>query len=190
MSDPRIDEINRLLNTLAGSPIYNIPRFSDQVYEIFCYLRKIEEFRQNGKRPVCRCRSPGVFVPLRRPGNIPNGDYFQLMSNTGTRAYMDIFLNGTFEGQSGICHSPDIVLTDHGKVVTFYECKNYSGRRIGPGIYRELIGYCKEFKCRKNAYNDFFDVMTPALYTSGSAGDADIESMKDTYNVIIKEFFR
>jgi hypothetical protein len=187
MSSQRIYEIRYLLSQIANSPIFNIPHFSDQIFEVYCYLKKVEEFRQNGKAPLCVSKTTGIFRPLHKPGLPRNGDYFHLMSNS-SRGNLDIILNGTFEGPSGISHSPDIAVTDinQNKVITFYECKNYSGS-LGPGVYREIIGYYKEFKCKKNP--DYYDVATPSIYTSGTANDFHKRRMKEKYNVIVNDLF-
>jgi hypothetical protein len=188
MSSGRINEIRRLLNQLASNPIFTIPRFSDQVFEVYCYLKKVEEFKQMGRTPICIQRTNGVFRPLHKPGlHRTNGDYFRLLGNNQDKT-MDIFLNGTFTGQSGINHSPDIALTERNndKVISFYECKNYS-RCLGPGVYREMIGYCNEFKYKKSGFSDYVNAFTPAIYTSATADSIHVQKMKEKYNVIIND---
>lgn len=187
-----------MLNQLKTYQTAYVPNFSDQIFELFCYFKKIEEFKHNGKTPLCisTSRIPGVFRPHFKPGWPRNADYFQIVG-ARTIENRDLILNGKFEGISGIFHSPDIALTKphENKVITFYECKNYSGR-ISPGVYREFIGYCKEMgvslasiNSKFSAFTDTFSVMTPCLYTSGFADIDHIEKMKEKYNLAIRDHF-
>jgi hypothetical protein len=130
--------IRYMLAKFSSVHHFQIPSLSDQIFELYCYFRKIEEFADSGKIPLCQSKSPGIFRLHAKPGKPRTADYFRLVDPQHGED-RDLILNGEFEGVSGISHSPDIVLTksDEDKIISIYECKNYSGS-IGPGIYREI----------------------------------------------------
>jgi hypothetical protein len=180
--------LSRLSSTMRGIPP-NVT--SDKVFELFCYFKKIEEFAQTGRTPVCEQSSASnIFRPNLAPGNCSSGDCFRLEDPHGGED-LYLTLNGTFSGHSGIEHSPDIVLSNNrkNKVISFYECKNYS-HTLGPNVYRELIGYCKEFGVvgtvthlgARNIVNTYSH-LAPCVYTSALADDLHIERMFHTYNI-------
>ena len=107
----------------------------------------------------------------------------------------DLILNGEFPGESGIRHSPDIVLAESGKekIVSIYECKNHSGA-LELGIYREFIGYSKELgllsKANQNRINGLigtFPELTPGIYTSAVARQNQMNKMKKKYNFTVND---
>ena len=178
-----------MLAGFGGISLLRVPRFSDQVFELYCYIRKIEEFINVGRIPQCQSITPGVFKPHAKPGRPRAADYFRLIDPQGGED-RDIILNGEFQGISGISHSPDIVLTksNENHIISIYECKNHSGS-LGPGIYREFIGYCEETgllvksnRGRISALTDTFPVMVPCIYTSAVANQDHVEKVKKTYN--------
>ena len=77
--------------------------------------------------------------------------------------------------------------------MSFFECKNYPGN-IGPEIYREMIGYCKELGIKNNStareYTEAYPVLTSSLLTSAKCGDSlAVRFMKTKYNFDIIEGF-
>jgi hypothetical protein len=185
----RLNQIQNLLSSLQNIRLFRIPSLSDQVFELYCYFRKLEEFVNGGKIPACQSRYPGIFRPHLKPGRPRSGDYFRLIDPQGGEN-RDLILNGEFKGISGILHSPDISLTqpDEDEIISIYECKNYSNS-LGPGVYREFIGYCEEMgllvrsnKGRFSAVINTFAVMTPCIYTSAIVNRDHAEKLKKTYN--------
>lgn len=191
----RLNYIQSFLNRLQAIHLFHVPSLSDQIFELYCYFRKLEEFMNGGKIPRCQSKSPGIFRPHAKPGKSRSADYFRLIDPQGGED-RDLILNGQFQGISGVPHSPDIALTkpDKDEIVSIYECKNSSS--LGPGVYREFIGYCEEMglliKSNKNRFNaviDTFTVMKPCIYTSASADQDYVGKMKKTYNFAVVDGF-
>ena len=189
----RLSSIQALLNRLQSIHLYRVPSLSDQIFELYCYFRKLEEFMNAGKNLRCQFKSPGIFKPHAKPGKPRSADYFRLIDPQGGEN-RDLILNGEFQGVSGVAHSPDIALTkpDENKIVSIYECKNSSS--LGPGVYREFIGYCEEMgllvksnRNRVNAVIDTFSVMKPCIYTSAYADQDHVGKMKKTYDFTVAD---
>ncbi|XHH07620.1 MAG: hypothetical protein ACFCUE_08530 [Candidatus Bathyarchaeia archaeon] len=202
MSNPqRSYYIKQIFDKINTNAFLQMPHLSDQIFELFCYFSKLEQFVSNGKTPVCESKTNGVFRPNLKPGL--TGDHYRLVGVTPSEE-RNIFLNVKFQGASGILHCPDIVVTktDRTKrffekeiVLTIYECKNYSGK-IGPGIYREFIGYCKELgvsinrsDSKQSALTYTFSVMTPCIYTSGIADVEHKDWLRNTYSISVEDLF-
>ena len=185
----RLAYIQSLLNSIGNIRLFRIPLLSDQIFELFCYFRKLEEFINRGKTPICVSKRAGYFSPHLRPGYARSADYFRLADPLGGEV-RELILNGQFIGDSGVYHSPDIVLaeSDENRIVSIYECKNYSGT-IGPGTYREFIGYCKETgllskanQVRINGLIGTFPELAPSIFTSGAVNQSQADKMKRKYN--------
>ena len=192
----RLAHIQSLLNNLGNIHLLRTPYLSDQIFELYCYFRKLEEFVNRRKTPLCISKKTGFFSPHAKPGHPRSGDYFSLGDPSGGEN-RDLILNGEFPGISGVYHSPDIVLAkfDSDKIVSIYECKNYSGR-LGPRVYREFIGFCKEMdllstanQIRINALIGTFPEMAPCIYTSAIADQSQAEKMKKKYNFAVIDHF-
>ena len=197
----RLDRIRALRVLLSSLGLTGVGRpynslLSSNIFELYCYMKKLNEFQASGKSPIMVSISgnPHVFRPHLSPGTPRNADYFQLIGNRASEN-RDLILNGQFEGISGIYHSPDIVLTEQNdnQVITFYECKHYSGR-LTPNVYREFIGYCKEMGItisksgsRYSAFANTFSVMTPCLFTSACARSDHKDSLREAYNLEIRD---
>jgi hypothetical protein len=192
----RLSYIRSLLNSIGNIQLLRVPYLSDQIFELYCYFRKLDEFVMRRKTPQCISNRAGFFSPHAKPGHPRSADYFILSDPSGGED-RDLILNGEFPGISGVNHSPDIVLAKSGtnEVISIYECKNYSGR-LGRGVYREFIGYCKEMgllskanQMRINALIGTFPEMAPCIYTSGIASQIQVQKMKKTYNFTVSDSF-
>jgi hypothetical protein len=196
MSNPqRLYLINAMLERFGRNHLIRTRQLSEKVFELYVYLKKLEEFAQNGKTVICiSINRPGFFRPHFKPGKTRANDYFILRDPLRGND-LDLILNGTFDGLSGMKHSPDIALTGHNsnRIISIYECKNYT-KKLTPEVYREVIGYCKELgilvtqnRSRLNDVINAFSVLTPSLYTSGTANPDHVQMMKSTYNFGIFE---
>lgn len=79
----RLNQIQNLLSRLQNIRLFRIPSLSDQVFELYCYFRKLEEFVNGGKILACQSRYPGIFRPHLKPGRPRSGDYFRLIDPKG-----------------------------------------------------------------------------------------------------------
>ena len=194
MSQTRLNYINSLLGRLGSLRFLSIPNASDQIFELYCYFRKVEEFINRGKQPQSKVITHGIFSAHAKPGNPRSSSYFTLIDPSGDAR--DLILNGQFEGVSEIYHSPDLALTkcDSDEIVSIYECKNHSSP-LGLGVYREFIGDCEEMglvqKANKSRIKDLIDSypeLRPCIYTSAAANSVHKEKMK-TYGFTVVDCF-
>ena len=156
----------------------------ERVFELFCYFRKVEELVRRGKAPLPQKVRNRRFSPHSKPGDPLSASYISFQDTRGEP--FDLFLNGKFQGRSGVKHSPDIVLreTRSEKILSVYECKNHSGT-LGLIYYREFIGYLDEMNIRKwgrsTTFRDFLPELRPCIYTSAIANPSS-NLMRDQYD--------
>jgi hypothetical protein len=189
MSDAqRLNSVNSLLTRLGSLNLYRLPYASDQIFEIYCYFRKIEQFINRSKIAEGKMINYGLFAPHSKPGRPRTASYFSIRDPLGGQAH-DLILNGRFTGTSGINHSPDITLTPENddKIISIFECKNYSAR-LGLGVFREFIGYYEEMGLLRTANRDriedvisIYPEMKSCIYTSAVAASTHKENMMRRY---------
>jgi hypothetical protein len=180
----RLQSVNNFLNTLGGLRPLAAKSRGERVFELFCYFRKVQELIQRGKTPVLHEVKNRRFIPNSKPGNPLSKSYISFEEARSGR--FDLFLNGEFQGKSGVEHSPDIVLREaiSRKILSIYECKMHSGR-LEKRYYREFIGHLEEMKIRKWGLNvlfrEFYPELRPCIYTSATANTSS-NPMLDQYD--------
>ncbi|UCE15615.1 MAG: hypothetical protein JSV12_07015 [Candidatus Bathyarchaeota archaeon] len=180
----RLQYVNNFLKVLGGlRPLVASSR-DELVFEFFCYFRKVDELIKRGKTPLLKNVHNRIFAPHSKPSNPLSASYISFKDVRG--APFDLFLNGQFEGRSGVDHSPDIVLreTKSGKILSIYECKKHSGT-LDLRYYREFIGYLQEMKVqpwgRNKTFRNFLPELRPCIYTSAKANPSS-GLMRDQYD--------
>lgn len=64
-SSVRLGLIRHLLIHLGRTPFFRTPHCSDQIFELYCYFRKLEDFVNRGKRAtLINVSSGSVFFLL------------------------------------------------------------------------------------------------------------------------------
>jgi len=180
----RLQFVNSFLNLLGRlRPLVTNSR-DERVFELLCYFEKVGELIDRGKTPLLRNVRNRKFAPHSSPGDPFSASYISFQDIRGEP--FDLFLNGQFQGKSGVAHSPDIVLreTTSGKILSIYECKNHSGT-LELRYYREFIGYLQEMKIQKwgrnTAFRNFSPELRPCIYTSAKANPSS-DLMRDQYD--------
>jgi len=180
----RLQFVNNFLIFLGGlGPLVANSR-GERVFELLCYFRKVDELINRGKTPLLRRVHNRRFAPHSKPGDPLSASYISFQDVRGEP--FDLFLNGKFQGKSGVEHSPDIVLreTRNKTILSIYECKNHSGT-LGLSYYREFIGYLQEMKVQKwgrsTTFRSFYPELRPCIYTSAKANPSS-NLMRDQYD--------
>ena len=64
----KLSIIQAFLNQLQNIQLHRVPSLSDQIFELFCYFRKLEEFMNAGKELRCQSKSQGILNHMPSQG--------------------------------------------------------------------------------------------------------------------------
>ena len=168
----RLQFVNDFLNAFGRFKSLAANSRNERVFELFCYFRKAHELVSRGKTIIPQKVKGRSFVPHSKPGNPLSASYISLLEPYCET--FDLFLNGEFQGRSGVRHSPDIVLREKNseKILSIYECKLHSGKLELP-YYREFIGYLEEMRIPKRRHSvlsrNLYPELRSCIFTSAKA---------------------